>query len=75
MATRPMPKAAKRAEWKKNPYLVFESEKMRCTICCKYENKIKSCKNFKDTFIVGSDDFRLSAVKISRHDCYAQKIH
>ena len=64
MASRALPKPATQASWKKvNPHLTLAEGKMRCTICVTYEEKLKSCKNFNSTFIEGSQNFRLSAVK------------
>ena len=62
--SRTLPKLATQKSWKTaNPHLAFDREKMWCTICTKFEDKLKSCKNFNVTFIEGSQNFRLSAVK------------
>ena len=62
--TRKLPKLKTQKTWKEtNQYLCFDREKMWCSVCAEYEDKIRSCKNFNMTFITGSTNFQHSAVK------------
>ena len=63
-SSRTLPKLKTQQKWKENnKYLTFSKDKMWCSLCAKYEDEIKSCKNFNPMFITGSNNFRLSTVK------------
>ena len=48
-------------DWKEEfPFLVFTSTSMTCT---KFDSKIMGCKNYNPSFVNGSTNFGISAVK------------
>ena len=64
MASRSVPQSATQEKWRKtNPYLLFDEKMMRCSLCVKYEEKLRSCKNFNFSFINGTDNFRKSTME------------
>ena len=60
---RKLPKLSTQKSWKSEfLFLKFVEKLMYCQVCLKYKEKIKSCKNYKASFVVGYSNFRKSAV-------------
>ena len=58
-----IPKLKTQNEWKsKYSFLSFAGGSMKCLLCSKYKDNITSSKTFNESFIDGSDNFRLSMV-------------
>ena len=39
------------------PWLIVDSNGMKCKLCCEWQDKITSVKNFSDVFIKGSQNY------------------
>ena len=59
---RKLPKLSTQKSWKSFPFLKFVEKLIYCQVCLKCEEKIKSCKNYNASFVVGCSNFRKSAV-------------
>ena len=56
---RKLPKLSTQKSWKSEfPFLKFVEKLMYCQVCLKYKEKIKSCKNYNASFVVGCSNFR-----------------
>ena len=62
---RKLPKLKTQLSWKADPlFLQFSSKEnlMFCKTCLKFEDKIKSSKNYNPSFVEGCSNFRKSAI-------------
>ena len=61
---RKLPKLSTQKSWKSEFLFLKFVEKLMyyCQVCLKYKEKIKSCKNYNASFVVGYSNFRKSAV-------------
>ena len=51
---RSLPKMATQKAWKSEfDFLQFSSKDMFCKVCLRFDDEIKSCKNYHPTFING----------------------
>jgi len=65
MASNKAPTEVTIRKWKQEfPWLVFtKAQKLVCEVCTAQKQIIQSIRNFSDTFIVGSTNYRLSSLR------------
>lgn len=61
---RKIPQEKTKSKWQSAyPWLGFSADGMKCTLCCEWKKKIENSKNFSDRFVVGCNNYRISAVQ------------